>query len=403
MYSYVARQPIIDLEQNLVAYELLFRDGEKNQFPNICPDQATSNILANNHLTLGIEQVTDNKVAYINFHADTLIKNFPSFLNPKNVVIEIIEDVPISDELIDACKKLKAKGFKFALDDHDFDPKWDVFFPLVDIIKVDVLEFNVLNISQYLKRLKTYPITLLAEKVETKEQFEKCKMLGFTLFQGYFFAKPEMIKQKKAVTGKRAIFELIEHASKKELNFAAIGETFGKDPSLTYKLLRFINSPVYGRNQEITSLKHALAYIGELELKKFISLLALSDLSSGKCAELMRFSLVRAKFCEIISNKLHDDNNPPKAFLAGILSMIDGILDQEINAVFDLIPVHSDIKNALLDKSNYLKHYLTLAKLTEQGEWKKSSLLAIRLGLETKDTYDAHQQAIAWTDGMLAP
>ena len=401
MYSYVARQPILDSKQKLIAYELLFRDGEKNQFPNICPDQATSNILTNNHLTLGIEQVTGNQVAFINFHADTLIKNFPSFLDPQNVVIEIVEDVPISDELIDACKKLKAKGFKFALDDHDFDPKWDVLFPFVDILKVDVLAFNMLEISRHIRKLKDHNITLLAEKVENREQFEQLKLLGFTLFQGYFFAKPEMIKQKKAETGKQAIFELIEHAGQKEMDFAALSETFSKDASLTYKLLRFINSPIYGQNQEITSLKHALAFIGESELKKFISLLALSDLNSGKCLELMRFSLVRAKFCEVISERLDDDNNPPKAFLTGILSLIDGILDQNLNAVFDIIPIHSDIKNALLDKNNYLKHYLTLAKLTERGEWKKSSLLAIRLGLEPQDTHNAHQQAIKWADGMI--
>ncbi|WP_448249992.1 EAL and HDOD domain-containing protein [Thalassotalea agariperforans] len=401
MYSYVARQPIIDLNQNLIAYELLFRDGESNQFPNICPDQATSNILTNNHLTLGIEKVTSGHTAFINFHADTLIKNFPSFLDPKNVVIEILEDVPITDELIDACKELKAKGFKFALDDHDFDPKWDIFFPLIDIIKVDVLDASIIDISRYIRRLQDYNITLLAEKVETKEQFEKYKLLGFTLFQGYFFAKPEMIKQKKANTAKQNILELIQHASAKEMDFSKISDTFSKDPGLTYKLLRFINSPVYGRNQEITSLKHALAYIGELELKKFISLLALSDLSSGKCMELMRFSLVRAKFCEIISEKLHDDNNPPKAFLTGILSLIDGILDQQINTVFDIIPIHNDIKEALMNKNNYLRHYLTLAKLTEQGDWKKSSLLTIKLGLANKDTYNAHMQAIEWADDIL--
>lgn len=402
MYSYVARQPIIDCEQNLVAYELLFRDGESNQFPNICPDTATSNILSNNHLNLGIEKVTDNQIAYINFHEDTLIKNFPSFLDPKNVVIEILEDVPISDELLDACRKLKAKGFRFALDDHDFDPKWDVFFPLIDIIKVDVLSLSLLEISKYIRRLSAYNVTLLAEKVETNELFQKLKFLGFTLFQGYFFARPEMIKQKKPNINQKAIFELIEHASKKALDFDAISQTFSKDPSLTYKLLRFINSPVYGQNQEITSLKHALAYIGELELKKFISLLALSDLSSEKCRELMRFSLVRAKFCELISDKLQDDNNPPKAFLTGILSFIDGMLDQPIEAVFEIIPIHAEIRAALKNENNYLKHYLTLAKLVERGQWQKANLLATKLRLNPNDIYQANYVSIEWADGMLA-
>ena len=401
MYSYIARQPIVDLDQNLVGYELLFRDGKSNKFPDICPDQATSNILTNNHLNLGIEKITGNNTAFINFHADALIKNFPTFLDPKKVVIEILEDVPISDALFEACQSLKDKGFRIALDDHDFDPKWERFFPLIDIIKVDVLELSVLEISRYIRKLINYDITLLAEKVETKELFEKLKLLGFTLFQGYFFARPEMMKQKKTSTGKQAILELIHHASTKEMDFKKVSETFSKDPGLTYKLLRFINSPIYGQNQEITSLKHALAYIGELELKKFISLLALSDLSTGKCTELLRFSLIRARFCEIISEKLEDDNNPPKAFLTGILSLIDGILDQQINTVFDIIPVHNDIKDALLNKNNYLKHYLTLAKLTELGDWKKSSLLAFKLSLNPTDICEAHHLATEWTDGML--
>ena len=171
MYSYVARQPILDINQELVAYELLFRDGESNHFPNICPDQATSNILTNNHLSMGVEKVTGDLPAFINFHADTLIRNFPSFLDPNKVVIEILENVPISDELLVACRELKNKGYKFALDDHDFDPKWDVFFPLVDIIKVDVLSTNMLTISRYIRRLEAFNLTLLAEKVETAEQF----------------------------------------------------------------------------------------------------------------------------------------------------------------------------------------------------------------------------------------
>ena len=171
--------------------------------------------------------------------------------------------------------------------------------------------------------------------------------------------------------------------------------------AITLELSR-INRELINAKQEITSLKHALAYIGELELKKFISLLALSDLSAGKCLELMRFSLVRAKFCELISEKLRDDNNPPKAFLTGMLSLIDGILDQEMASVFQLIPIHNDIKVALLNGNNYLKHYLVLAKLTEQGDWKKSSLLAIKLGLEAKYISESYQGAIRWSDSMLA-
>ncbi len=401
MYSYVARQPILDINQELVAYELLFRDGESNHFPNICPDQATSNILTNNHLSMGVEKVTGDLPAFINFHADTLIRNFPSFLDPNKVVIEILEDVPISDELLDACRDLKNKGYKFALDDHDFDPKWDVFFPLVDIIKVDVLSTNMLTISRYIRRLEEFNLTLLAEKVETAEQFAQLKLLGFTQFQGYFFARPEMIKQKKVTTSKQSILSLIEQANQPGLDFDKISNIFSSDPGLTYKLLRFINSPTYGRSQEITSLKHALIYIGEVELKKFIALLALSDLSDSKPSEIMRVSLVRAKFCEQISNLRKDEENPPKAFLTGMLSMIDGILNYELNSVLDILPIHPEIKAALLGEKDTLTGYLMLARKSEKGLWQEAEKIAKALNVSLEQYYQAHAKAIEWADDMM--
>jgi len=401
LYSYVARQPILNLEQELVAYELLFRDGESNSFPNIDPNQATSNILTNNHLTLGVEQVTGDLPAYINFHAETLIRHFPSFLDPKHVVLEILEDVAVSDELVHAVKSLKEKGYKLALDDHDFDAKWDVLFPYIDIIKVDVLSMSIIEISQKIRSIKNWNGVLLAEKVETKQQFDKLKMLGFTLFQGYFFARPEMLKQKKLTTTKRNILDLISQASKVKLDFDIISATFSSDPALTYKLLRFINSPTYGCSQEISSLKHALIYIGELELKKFIALLALSDLSEGKCSEIMRLSLVRAKFCEQISTNRQDDENPPKAFLTGILSLIDGILDHDLNSVLDVLPVHGDIKAALRSEKSHLASYLTLAIAVEQGLWQNSEVILTDLGVDMFYCFNAYQKAMEWADEML--
>ena len=402
MYSYVARQPILDINKNVIAYELLFRDGKSNSFPNIDPNLATSNILTNNHLTLGIEQITGDLPAYINFHAITLIRRFPSFLDPKKVVIEILEDLDVTNKLIETVKLLKEKGYTLALDDFDFDKKWDVLLPYIDIIKVDVLAFSLLDISRLIRTLPNSNITLLAEKVETLEQFEKLKMLGFTSFQGYFFAKPEILKQRKITTTKQNILDLIGQASKAELDNEVIGDIFSSDPGLTYKLLRFINSPTYGNNQEITSLKHALVYIGELELKKFITLLALSDLSAGKCDEVMRLSLIRAKFCELVSQIKLDEINPPKAFLTGILSLIDGVLDHDLEFVLKALPIHPEIKSALRNESNYLNDYLTLAKLIEKGDWQKSETLAKKIDLTAEYCFETHQEALAWTDGMLA-
>jgi c-di-GMP-related signal transduction protein len=402
LYSYVARQPILDIAQNIVAYELLFRDGKSNSFPDIDPNQATSNILTNNHLALGLEQVTGNLPAYINFHADTLIFHFPSFLDPKNVVLEILEDVPVTPELLSACKSLYEKGYKLALDDFDFDEKWEAFYPFIDIIKIDVLQFSILEISKLIRKISRLDVTLLAEKVETSQQFEKLKMLGFTLFQGYFFAKPEMLKQRKITTAKQNILELISQASQIDLNINKISEIFAVDPGLTYKLLRFINSPTYGSSQEITSLKHALAYIGQVELKKFIALLALSDLSSDKNLEIMRLSLARAKFCEQIALCRFESENPPKAFLTGILSLIDGILDHELEYVLGVLPIHEGIKSALRNEQGDLGNYLSLVKHIEQGLWQESEKIANKLEVDSAICFEAYNKSLSWADEMLA-
>lgn len=403
MYSYVARQPILDSKQKVIAYELLFRDGQSNGFPNIDPDQATSNILTNNHLTLGLDKITGGLPAYVNFHSDALIKHFPSFLSPENLVIEILEDVELTQELIDSLTVLKSKGYKLALDDHNFDPKWHPILPMVDIIKVDVLTLTISEISEALKTIEHLNVTLLAEKVEHREQFEQLKQLGFTQFQGYFFAKPETLKQRKVLTDKRNLISLISETTQQKLDIPRITEIFSSDPGLTYKLLRFINSAYYGLTQEISSLKHALVYIGEADLKRFISLLALSNLSENKCTEITRLSLVRAKFCELLSEKqASHDAHQPKAFLTGLLSLVDGILDHDLEYVLEVLPLHSDIKSALLNQNNYLHQYLHLSQLVERGDWENASKFNIEQGLADEFCFQSHQTALTWADNVLS-
>lgn len=401
MYSYIARQPILNLNKETVAFELLFRDGESNSYPGISPEKATSKLIVENQLTLGIEEITGDIPAFINFHDDAIIQQAPAFLDPKRIVVEILEDVNISDKLLSACDSLKTKGYTLALDDYDFDPKWDVFLPYVDIIKVDVIEVGLSNISQSLPRLQNEKIEWLAEKVETIEEFEQLKSLGFTLFQGYFFAKPEMLKKKTILSSKQHIFDLMEHAGSAEFDFEAISEIFKRDVGLTYKLLRFINSPGYGPSREITSLKHALIYIGDLELKKFIALLVLADLNEGKPNEIMRSSLIRAKFCELISDIHIKGENPPIGFLAGMLSHIDGVLDQSIAELMDILPIHTEIKQALIEKDNYLANYLKLFMAIEQGDWQNAVALADKLDLKEEEFLNAYQESISWSDTIL--
>lgn len=401
MYCYVARQPIFDRHKAVTGYELLFRDGVDNCFPNINADEATSKLITQHHLLLGVEKITNGKTAFINFTADTLIHHFPTSIDPNSMVIEILETVPISDELLAACKELHKMGYRLALDDHNFDAKWDVFLPYVSIIKVDVQMVNILQISKYLRRIAAYPVTLLAEKVETADEYEQLKQLGFDLYQGYFFARPEMIRHKQLGSNKLNLLALISESSKVRLDFNGLAAIVERDLDMSYKLLRFINSANFARKQSIGSLKHAMIYMGEAELKKFISLLALANLAEGKSDELLVMSLIRARFCDRLATIRGDDENPPAAFLTGLFSLVDALLEQPLDELMAQLPLLPEIKQALLKNMGILAEYLALERAFAQGLWQQQTKLWSLMVPESIDLNMVYFEAVEWGQRLL--
>lgn len=401
MYCYMARQPILDANKTLVGYELLFRDGVANSFPDVNADEATSKLITEHHLLMGVEKITGGHQAFINFSADTLIHHFPTSIDPKSMVIEILETVPISSELLTACRELHGMGYRLALDDHDFEAKWDIFLPYVSIIKVDVRQFNLLQISKYISRIRHHSVTLLAEKVETADEFEKLRQLGFQLFQGYFFARPEMLKHKKIASSKLNLLLLIAEASNKELNFEKLSSIVERDLGLSYKLLRFVNSASFARDKPIGSLKHAMIYMGEAELKKFIALLALANLSEDNGSELLKISIIRARFCDQLAELNQDNTNPPSAFLTGLFSLVDALLEQPLAALLDDLPILPEIKQALLLQAGQLGQYLELAKAFEQADWQLQQQLSQQVLRQPQDLSPIYLQAVTWAEGLL--
>lgn len=400
MFAYVARQAILDRDKNVYGYELLFRDGKQNCFPNVAPDEATSKILASNHLTLGLDEITNGQISFINFYEDTLLYRFPTSLDPMNVVIEIVETAPISKALLAACKHIKQLGYKLALDDHDFDPKWDVFLPYIDIVKVDVRESDYETIAKHVPKFIEAKVKIIAEKVETYEEFEQYKELGCHYFQGYFYAKPEVIKQKNIPNNKLSLIELIGESAKPEMNFDRINDIIERDVALSYMLLRFINNPTVNKRHKITSLRHALNYMGEVELKKFIALLALANLGDSKPMELLQVSLIRAKFCELLSQQRGDSENPPKGFLVGLFSLIDAMLDRKMENLLENLPLSDDLNEALCGQKNNLLFYLELAKTFETANWLRTRKLAQALKVEQKILHGIYNQSVVWSNAM---
>ena len=400
MFAYVARQPIVDTSQQLYAYELLFRDGEKNCFPNISPDEATSRILAASHLNVGLEAVTNGALASINFHTDTLLHRFPTSLDPKNVVIEITETVDVSDDLVEACQQINAQGYRLALDDYDLEEKWQVLLPLISIVKFDITTVTDQQIRETVPVLKAHNIELVAERVETKEQFHYYRQLGFDYFQGYFFARPEVIRHRKMSSSAVNMLELLKESTAAELNIENINTILERDVSLSYLLLRFINNPTVNKRNEITSLKHAMTFMGEQEVRKFIALLSLANLSDGQPGEILSMSLVRARFCELILVAMKDQSKPNSGFLTGMLSLIDTLMEQEMRELVNKLPLPADVSGALCGENNHLKQCLQLANAFERGQWGKVRVISTRFGLTQKQLHETYINALSWAAAL---
>jgi len=396
MFTYIARQAILNKNKELHAYELLFRDGDDNCFPNIPPDEATSKILTDSHLDLGLEDISAGKPVFINFHQDTLLHHFPTSLDPKKVVIEVVESVEPNAELVQACKSIKKLGYTIALDDHDFDPKWDVLLPYIDIIKVDIVECDEQALMDNIDKYVESKIKLVAEKIETIQEFETYRDIGFDYFQGYFFAKPEIIKQKKLPTSKLSLIELITASTSTDFDLEKINTIIQRDVSLSYKLLRFINNPLINKYNVISDLRHALNYMGQIEVKKFVALLALANLGDNKPVELIHLSLVRAKFCDLLGQAKSFSNNPPTGFLVGLFSLLDALLDRPMQDIVEKLPIGKDIKAALCGRENELKQFLDLIRAFENGHWKNIANISKQLSLDLKMTQAFYNESLKW-------
>ncbi|MFT5276811.1 MAG: EAL and modified HD-GYP domain-containing signal transduction protein [Glaciecola sp.] len=404
MFSYVARQAIYNVEKRVFAYELLFRDGESNCFPDMSPDEATSSMIANSHLTVGIEDITFNKPAFINFHRDTLLYRFPSTLDPSSVVIEIVETVEVNDELVQACQHIRNLGYQLALDDYDFAPRWDVFMSFIDYIKVEVEEIEKQGPAAIAKiqELSSRGIKTIAEKVETHEQFERFKAMGVQLFQGYFLARPEMIRHRDLNASLHSVTELVGLSNSPNFDTKEVTKVIEKDVGLAYKLMRFINNPLINKRQKIESLQHAINYMGHIEIKKFIALLALANMRGEKPTELIIQSLVRARFCSLISIELELPENPPTSFLLGLFSMLDALLDQPMESLVNKLPVGEELSDALCKKNidSTMGLQMRVCYAFEEANWDEIDYVALQFDISGERLYTLYYEAMHWAQNM---
>lgn len=399
MNFYAARQPILDKNKNLFAYELLFRDSINNVFPEIDGDEATSKMIEASQFNLGVSEFTGSKPAFINFTLETLSQGYPEMLTPDEVVVEVLETIKPGKKLLGLCKDLFEKGYTIALDDYEHQKVWAHFYPYIKMIKIDIQSSNIDEIKEVLIAIKDQPhIKLLAEKVETYEEYNQMLELGFDYFQGYFFAKPEMMKTKSLSPSQMAMAELLYETSKTELDLNSITEVFERDVSLSYKLLRYANSAIFKRRNEISTIKQALVILGSGELKRFIGLMFAVTANPDKPSELINLAMTRAKFCELVAQDIRSQLDISIAFLSGLLSMIDAILDEEMESVLEKLPLSQEIKDPLITKKGVMAALIKLVQFIEKAEWDKTTAVMEKLKLDKDKVVEHYNVALAWAD-----
>jgi EAL and modified HD-GYP domain-containing signal transduction protein len=362
--TFIARQAILDINLKTIGYELLFRDSLDNVFKESIPEKATSKIILQNHILGNLADVCCGKVAFINFDEFTLLQNSPLLFNPKDIVVEIIETINISDELVFNVSQLHKKGYTIALDDYDFSTKWTCLFPYISIIKVDIEQVSYQQIEDLKKRflLTKSKIKIITERIETNEQFQKFKKIDIDYYQGYFFHKPE-IKTGTCVSPLKVnLIQLFLEAYKPHLDFDQLTQIISRDVTLVSGILKLVNSAGECGNIEITSIKQAITYLGTNKIKQYVAIISMSTLSSESPPELFVESLIRAKMMELVAEKTPFNHVKEKAFLTGILSNLDAILNLPMQKfVMDFI-FSQDIKAALSNQQGALFELLELAK-----------------------------------------
>lgn len=408
MDIFVARQPIFNKNEHIFAYELLYRNGHDNSFPLIDGETATLEVLVHSFLTIGINELAGEKLCFINFTENLLVKDMFAKFPENRIVVEILEDIPITSALLQKIKEIKSLGFLIALDDFVLQKNitvYDELFSLVNFIKVDFLSSTVVE-RQAIERIvkKNYPhIILLAEKVETREQFYEAKAAGYGLFQGYFFAKPEIIKGTEIPANLVQYFRIISLLRDKSSSIEEVAEEIERDVSLSFKVLKLINSPAVRLKSKIRSIKQGVVMLGLEELNHWLYVLLLHESKanhSGDGMALIEASLFRAKFCELLA-KTKVKQNASEYFLVGMFSLIDTLLHQSMNQLLQDLPLSDEVAATLSGNLTEMTPYLEVAIACDEVRWDDMLEGATILNIDHDTLNDIYIEARRWAAEIL--
>ncbi|MDD5388127.1 MAG: EAL domain-containing protein [Gallionellaceae bacterium] len=398
--AYIARQPIVDGEHRLIAYELLFRHSAHAQSAHIDTDvDAGITVISNTLFNMGTEWLLKGKLAFVNMEVSMLMSSFSTLLPRENVVIEVLETVRVTPEVLARLQELREAGYRFALDDFNYLPESEPLLPLADYVKLDVLAHTPEELTRLVHAIRKYPVKLVAEKVETPEQFRHCRSLGFDFFQGYYFARPENIVTRIINPTHATVLQLMEKV-RTDADLKDLENLFKKDVALTFKLLRYINSAGFGLSCEVQSIRHAVSILGMQPLYRWLSLLLVTAGTGPTAPTLARTAITRGRLCELLGKQSLARNDQDNLFIVGVFSLLPALLEITMEQLLDRVVIPESFADALLNRLGLYGPFLALAEAMESGELERLEDLSTSLMLTSGRVNEAHMQALAWVEQL---
>jgi EAL and modified HD-GYP domain-containing signal transduction protein len=398
--AYIARQPIVDAKHQLFAYELLFRHSAHAQSARFDNDvDAGISVISNTLVNMGTEWLLKGKLAFVNMEASMLMSSFSTLLPPEKVVIEVLETVEVTPEVLERLAELKEAGYRFALDDFQYLPESEPLLPLASFVKLDVLAHTPAELTNMVKIIRKYPVELIAEKVETPEQFRHCQVLGFDYFQGYYFAHPENLAAKIINPVYATVVQLLEKV-RQGADAKDLEALFKKDVALTFKLLRYINSAGFGLSCEVQSIRHAVSILGMQPLYRWLTLLLVTAGGAPTMPTLARTAITRGRLCELIGKICLSKGDQDNLFIVGVFSLLPAFLEMPMDQVLDRIVIPEKLVDALADRTGIYGPFLALTEAVESGNVDLLESLASSLMVTPNQVSEAHLQALAWVEQL---
>lgn len=398
---FLARQPILTRDRKFFAYEILSRYGPEN-YCSPTPGSSVAVKAMDELFLMGVRTITEGLPAFMNCTREFLLHDYLTLMPKDWVVGEILETVPPDGEVLAACRRMKDQGYRLALDDYCDLPETQPLLAIADFVKIDVLLTTFPEQERIVEACHRREIPVVAEKVETNEQFRRCAEIGYDYFQGYFFCRPQMVGRRSVPAHKTVYLQLLQAANEPVFDLQKISQIFRRDVSLSYRLLRYLNSAAFGFRAEIRSIPHALTLLGERAMRKWISLVSVAGLGDEVADGLLRLPLLRAMFCELIGKKTGMLREANELFLLGLLSVMDALLNMRMADVLLEIPVNEEIKKALLGKPSRYRPIFEVVLDYESGTWEQLAHSARHIGLHENFLPDLYLRSVSWVSEILA-